>query len=560
MQLRFGESIDLDTLFKMVRVISKSAEDYVYVWDIKNNYWEITESFLEKFPLKSACSNNVMEDFSKIAYPDDVDMLVADLNRFLESETNFHNLEYRIFDKHLNPVWIKCQGEGIIDENGEKIAMIGVITNMTKENKFDYKTGLMVKKHFQEKLSFIVEKNQNGIVMIFGIDYFKDINDKYGQNVGDEILAKISEYIKYNLSDDEILYRLDGDKFGILLVDKDIEYAKSLYNNIKSSIRNIEIENCAHLFYTISCGISQFPLDSHEYTDIYTYAENALYMAKRNGRNQYCIFTKSIIDEAINNINVQEILSKSINNDFYGFKLLFQPQVELETEKIIGAEVLLRWEDNDYGRMMPNEFIPILEKTLLMIPVGRWIIRESLKMLIECQKYYSDFQMSVNLSFVQFKDNGLDEYIYKSLDDYNIDPRYFVLELTENIWVPDLTYLNKKFEEFRDKNIKIAIDDFGTGYSSLSYLKEIPMDIIKIDRCFVNKMTDSNFDYNFIKFIIELSHGIDKKVCVEGVETEAEIEKLRLLKPDYIQGFYYYRPLPQEDILNLLIEQQKEME
>lgn len=541
-----------DDLYIMQDALSASTDVYIFIWDISNSIFRISNKFLDHFDFPSAVVDNVYQYWNKLVYADDIHIFQNAMNDLFTGKVTDYDVEYRMYNKQNDIVWVRCRGNGCIDENGNLTTLFGVVEDITTESKFDYITGLMTRSNFKNVLENTIDRGEKGFIMIIGIDHFKGINDKYGQNFGDDILKHIGKILMDNTSNTTKVFRLDGDKFGIICQGNDVEIPQAIYEKVKLSIGGMNKISNNNLFYTISCGISQFPKDSSDSAMLQTYAENSLYMAKVNGRNQSVIFSSGIYEDRIKKINIQEILVSSIEKNFKGFKLVYQPQVDTNTTKIHGAEALIRFDDEEHGKMFPDEFIGVLEKTMLIIPVGRWIIDTALDQLEKWVKIYPEFIMSINMSFIQIKDRGLVGYVRNAIKKRNLNPNNVVLELTENSWIPDLTIINQTFDVFREHGIKIAIDDFGTGYSALNYLKEMPVDIIKIDRCFVNKITYSEFDYNFIKFIIELSHSINKEICIEGVETEDELLKIKELYPDYIQGYYFYKPLPPIELENIL--------
>jgi len=558
MSLIKHDDFKFDDLYVMQDALSSSTDVYIFIWDIKNSIFRISKKFLDDFDFPSEVVENVYQYWNALVHPDDIEIFQNAINELFTGVITGHDIEYRMYNRQNEIVWVRCRGTGCVDGDGDFSTFFGVLENITTESKFDYITGLMTRSNFQTMLASTVENDGQGFVMIMGIDHFKGINDKYGQDFGDDILKYIGKVLMNNIPKNTKIFRLDGDRFGIICSCDDIEMPKAIYESVKLSIGSINKDLNKNLFYTISCGISEYPKDSSDSIMLQTYSENALYMAKVNGRNQCVVFSSSIYEERIKKINIQEILVNSIENDFKGFKLVFQPQVDTETGNVHGAEALIRFDDPEHGKMFPDEFIGVLEKTMLIIPVGRWVIDKALDQLAVWSQIYPDFIMSINMSFVQIKDRDLVGYVIESIRKRNLNPLCVVLELTESSWIPDLNIINKTFEVFREYGIRIAIDDFGTGYSALNYLKEMPVDIIKIDRCFVNKITYSEFDYNFIRFIIELSHSINKEICIEGVETQEELDKIKKLNPDYIQGYFFYRPIPPDEITNILKEEKKQ--
>lgn len=299
------------------------------------------------------------------------------------------------------------------------------------------------------------------------------------------------------------------------------------------------------MFCTISCGTVIYPQAGKDYLVLYKHAEAALDLAKHDGKNNNCLFSKENYNRWVRSISMQEDLRVSVEKGCEGFSLFYQPQVDAVTHKLIGAEALLRW-CNPKGRMVsPMEFIAILESTKLIIPVGKWIFETAVKQCLEWQKVNPGMSISVNLSYEQVKEASFKEFIKTCLEKYNVDPKLIVLELTESTIVSDWGNLNKLFDELRQQGIRIAMDDFGTGYSSLAYLKNLSCDIVKIDRAFVTHIAESenDFDRRLVSYAIDLCHSVGIHCCIEGVETEEEYTLLRdRCHADTIQGYYYGRP------------------
>ena len=246
--------------------------------------------------------------------------------------------------------------------------------------------------------------------------------------------------------------------------------------------------------------------------------------------------------QKLRNMELQESLHACVKDGFSQFELFYQPQVDAVTGVVTGAEALLRWHSPEHGEVFPSEFIPLLEESRLITQVGAWILEESVSQFRIWRRQVPDFAMSVNVSYIQLKENALLEYLkMRQWDD--LPAGQLVLELTESCWVPNLQFLNQEFEELRAMGYGIAIDDFGTGYSSLSHLKELPANVLKVDRSFVTGIHKGSYEYIFLEYIIKLAHSIGLKVCVEGVETEEEFDIVKQTLPDYIQGYLFGRPV-----------------
>ena len=245
-------------------------------------------------------------------------------------------------------------------------------------------------------------------------------------------------------------------------------------------------------------------------------------------------------------LDIQELLRESINNDYNGYKVFYQPIVDSASGKLIGAEALLRWGCEKYGNLSPAQFIPILEESGLIIPVGKWVAYTAIKQCKEWQKYIPDFKININLSYIQIRKSNVAMDILNLIEKIGIDPKYLTFEFTESGYIENDVTVRKLMKTFNSEGIKLALDDFGTGYSNLAYLQNLNVDVIKIDRSFVNKaMHDENI-YSVINHIIEMAHNINLSVCIEGIESVEEQDKICRLVPDSMQGYLYGKPVPAE--------------
>ncbi len=328
-----------------------------------------------------------------------------------------------------------------------------------------------------------------------------------------------------------------------------------IYEKIKTEFVTSQIIEKRKLLLTISGGCSIYPKDGNSYLELYKYTNHTLESSKKDGKNKMTFFTKEIIENKSRHLEVLYLLKRSIANDFNGFSIVYQPQISSKTEKIKGVEALLRWKDEKLGMISPMEFVPILEDTRLIVPVGKWILRNSLKQCKEWLKYNPDLTMSVNISFIQLLDKNFLCDLKEIIEELDIPTKNIILELTESCSINSMGFMKKLYDELRDSGIRVALDDFGTGYSSLGVLKEIAADIVKIDRIFVRDILKSKFDMNFIKFITAICNDVDIEVCLEGVETKEEYDLVKDIGIDYIQGYYFGKPQSAEEIENnFLIE------
>ncbi|MCJ0223646.1 GGDEF and EAL domain-containing protein [Clostridioides difficile] len=540
-----SNSLSLDHIEIFFELLSQSTEDYIFFWDINRNKFKISSAIFDEFNLSKEIESDLVNCWSKIVYPDDVQIWKDDIQELLHGKKGEHNLEYRLINKYEEIVWISCRGKVYVSDDPKTIFLVGRIKNIGEKNKFDSITGTWNREQFEHRMNYLIKDKiyKNGAMFIMDIDNFKNINEKYGHSYGDKVLRAIATEVLEYLPKDVRLYRLDGDEFAFFYPMCTKESIEKIYEKIQM-YTNTQHEIESNKYYcTVTAGVAMYPEDGDNYLDLFKHADIALDIAKISGKNRIKFFSQELYENKLKVISMQQKLRECVENNFNDFELFFQPQVNAVTKEVIGAEVLLRWHSSTYGEVSPVEFIPILEQSNLIIPVGKWIIKEAVKQCKEWHKINPDFKISVNVSYIQLKEDFFRDFIVECLVEYQLRPEFLILELTENCWIPDINLLNDKFISLKGIGVYIAIDDFGTGYSSLNYLKELSVNIIKIERSFVKNITYNSYEYTFLEYIIKLAHIINLKVCVEGIESYEEYDIVKSLGVDIIQGFLFGRPV-----------------
>ena len=529
----------------------ESIEDYLFVFDVKEQQFYFSSCIWEKYPLPFIDISFGIEDWISVIDIRDRSKVEQNLEEIKRGETDQVAMEYRMIDRKGVSVWVNCVGKCVSYDDGKPSIIVGSISENVVSKKIDQLTGLQNQTVLEKSFQEILQKGESGYFLILGIDDFKNVNDKYGRKFGDEQLKKLAEIIDKNLEYDSRLYRLDGDKFGVNLVGYSKESAKAFYDRIKT-------EFSIQTYSNVSAGAVSYPTDVNNYHNLYQYAEDALNQSKQQGKNKLSFFSIDIYKGHLFFIDLKEEILESIKNDFEGFYIYYQPVVKNENGMLIKAEALMRWRSKQYGEISPVVFIPILEQTGLILEAGKWILEKAMKQCHEWRQYLPNFRMNINLSYIQLKDKRLMETIFYALDKANIPGSAIILEVTESIQLQDYSYFNLLFYQLSKKGIQISIDDFGTGYSSLGYLKELRVDEIKIDRCFVKSIQEGGYNSHLIKNMIELAHSVNIRVCVEGVETVEERTVLKKLSPDVIQGYYFGRPETPDKFYEKFITKAKE--
>lgn len=334
----------------------------------------------------------------------------------------------------------------------------------------------------------------------------------------------------------------------------DVEDAKLLYRKIRQTITNFVEENHYSAVFTISGGILECDRTTDcSYSMVMKLSEFALNEAKHQGKNRCYVFAQEDYEKFLRKKELAQILQQSVYQNFKGFEAYFQPLFFAETGKLYGAEALMRFQCDKYGMISPAEFIPILEETGLIIPAGRWIMHEALKACKRIQRYIPGFRININISYIQIMKSNIIHEVVAAISAYDISPSNVVLELTESGLLESDPRFSKLWMKLKEKGVHLALDDFGTGYSNFHYLYDLRPDIIKIDRSFTSKAMQNEYEYNLLSLMSGMVHNLDLKICVEGIETAEEQDRINLLSPDFAQGFYFGRPCPYQQFCDTFV-------
>lgn len=496
-----------------------------------------------------------LDEISKIA-----------LENIINDEDNYDINELILIGKNKDndTIWIRCILQKVI-ENGEDFSYIGVLNDMTEEilknreyNKIiEYDmTTKVPNKYFMKDVvdNYLLEFEKNeeiGAFLLIDLDNFKLINDIFDHEVGDILLFLIADKLTSILNEYDIICRYSGDEFiifkpNIKSVDEAESFAKEIINIFDEQL----IVRGNQLNITASIGISIYPHNGINFNELLKSADTAVYCAKRNGKNWYKMFNSNLSIELERFYSIQRYLKNAISND--ELFLLFQPNISLKDSKMHGMEALLRWNSKELGLVHPNEIIPVAESTRLILPIGTFILEEIFKkakqLLIDG---YENFKIAINLSEMQLRYNTVINDFEYLIRKYNIPPKYIEVEITESILMKSFDKNVKILNQIRDLGVSVALDDFGTGYSSLNYLTKLPIDVLKIDRSFVVDLMKNFKSRCIVENIINLSHKLGISVVAEGVEELEQVNYLKSINCDSIQGYYFSEPDEFSNIKNL---------
>ena len=543
-----------ESVKETIDLLNPCMDDYLYVYDLKEDRYKISEHAMERFNLPCSEFQKVLETHKKFVFEADYQLLVDDLEGCINGTVDFHNLKYRWLNRVLQPVWINCRGRVIRDENGSPLYLIGCINEIGKKPQADNESGLMGEGGLWNELQKVSFEGRKGFLLRIGIDNFKDVNESRGMQYGNMILRRTAECISDVMRPQQMLFRFEADEYVVLdLNGGTIQDADFLYQKISWTVNSFIEENGYEVFYTLSAGILDIAeAEDNNYETFARLQEFALRQAKLSGRNKSYVFNMDEYNQFVRRRELLRIMRRSIRNRFEGFNAYFQPIYDLQRKEIICAETLLRFRTPLGEMISPVEFIPMLEESGLMIPVGKWVLQRAMEACYELQQKKKDFRVTVNLSYVQvLKSNVLTE-ILRGVEEHRLRPGSLIMELTESGFIES----NENFINFcqglKENGVALALDDFGTGYSNFHYINEISPNIIKIDRGFTLKALKDGYDRNLLRHMIDMIHDVNLQICIEGVETQEDLDSMCELGPDYIQGYFFGKPGPIENLLDLL--------
>ncbi|NOR58173.1 MAG: EAL domain-containing protein, partial [Sulfurimonas sp.] len=463
--------------------------------------------------------------------------------------------------------WVREKAKFTIDEDGNIVSGIGTVQDITERKRYENKleklanydtlTGFANRtflfSYLQKVLHRCKRNNKMAALLVLDMDHFKEINDSYGHDIGDELLTLISKRLSTRIRGGDFISRLDGDEFAIILEDIHSSEDAAVFSKeiIEGLAEPFYLSNTSEVHIGATAGIVIAPKNAETAEELIQFADTALYKGKKDKRGDICYYSDELTELAKKRIELETRLRRAIENS--EFELYYQPQVHIKSKRIVGAEALIRWNDPEHGLIPPNDFIPLAEETGLIGAIGEWVIRDACaqgKLWID--KGYN-LSISVNVSANQLRHQNIPELIDSTLKETGFTADKLVLELTESAVMQREEESVAMLHAIRAKGIRLAIDDFGTGYSSYSYLKRFPIDILKIDKSFIDEVPFENDDMAIVKAIIAMGSALGYKILAEGTEHIEQIDFLEENGCEYYQGYYKSKPLKVTEFEKLLM-------
>lgn len=513
-------------------------------------------------------------NFQSITHPDDLGANLTDLYQMLEGTIITSTREKRYIHKEGHVVWATVSSSSVFGEHGKPTHFIVQAQDITERKQaeeqlhhaafYDALTELPNRVLFTDHLGLALNRAAQHTdhlfaVLFLDIDRFKNINDSLGHVVGDQLLTAVAGRLQNCVRPEDTVSRFGGDEFAVLL--NGVKNSSDAFVITERILRDIEAPfrlSGYDVFTSASVGVALSTVGYDNTEEILRDADTAMYRAKEQGKGRYEVFDKIMHARAVSRLRMESDLRQALERG--EFEVFYQPIMNLEAGNLSGFEALVRWRHPERGLVPPADFIPVAEDTDMIIPIGRWVLHEACRQVREWQSAYpsdAPLTISVNLSGKQLKQPDLVVQVKQILYQTGLDPHSLRLEITESMVMEDAEAATAMLRQLRSLHVQLSIDDFGTGYSSLSYLHRFPVNILKIDRSFVGRMSMDEESMGIVETVITLALKLKMDVVAEGIETEEQWQKLRALRCHYGQGYLFSKPVPAEEAVALVREDRK---
>ena len=522
-----------ETTLKLIETINRSTDDYLFIWDINADMrWFFGDIDKHYDIRKNGSEINSTPDMMRIIHPADRAAVQASLADIAAGKKDTHNMDYRWIDRDGRTVWINCHGTVIRDNDHKPHIMIGRVSEENLRHLYNPLTSLWNKNKLRQDLKRLLAES-SGYLMLLDIDSLSAINLSHGREYGDALLQEVAQLCD-GFDNVKTAYHVDHNNFALVIDADTPDQVRRVYEAIKGAMQ----DRCTFTASAVPIDESFF----YDETQLLDSINMTLKKAKARSYNRIEFFSHEDLSQKIAALALLEELKASVENDYDGFEVYYQPQVRAGNYNIYGVEALLRYNSATRGRVFPDEFIPVLEQSRLIKDVGLWVLRRALQQCKVWRESLPDLRVSVNFSALQFEDDNLAENVVEIIRDVGLSSDALTIEITESMELHNSERLINTIRNLKGYHINFAIDDFGTGYSNLGYLKQLNIDEIKIDRVFVSGVEKDTYNHKLISNVIEFAKVNAIRTCCEGVESTRELVTLEMLLPDIIQGYLFDKP------------------
>lgn len=554
---------------EIFRAISETSNDGIWYLDLIKGEKNFSKNWCDILGFSPNELSN-MDFFKQLIHPEDVDKLDKTYAEQRSGRMDRYKCQYRIRTKYDNYIWVDEVGKVLFNNDGVPVLVVGANTDITAAREqndkieflayHDVLTGLPNRILMYDRLAMSIHERHRkhealGIILM-DLDNFKMINDGFSHSFGDAVLKFVAKRLSSIVRESDTLARSGGDAFAIILNNiKDYNDVTKLSERIVKVLEEpIHIKG-QDIEVRCSMGFAVYPEDGENGEELLKNADTALYKAKVNGKNGYQFYNKDMKSDILHKIDIEKRIREGIKNN--EFILYFQPQIDIHNQQLRGFEALVRWVRGK-EIIAPGRFIPIAEESGLIVELGQWILMEACRKNREWQlRYGVEIITSVNISVLQLNQRTFVQNVKNALDETGMKPECLELEITESMFIGSFDECVSKLNELKKLGVKIALDDFGTGYSSLNYLQYLPIDTLKIDKTFIDGITETDHSKDIVGPIINLIQSLGLCTVAEGVETRQQLDYLAQNGCEHIQGYIFSKPLPEQEAANMLAREYK---
>lgn len=537
-------------------LIVEGASDYIYQLDLVNNKCTFSSKALDILPLETSTFSDAMNRVLSFIVPEDRQIFLDSFTPFLTGQSDRHVAEYRVLTKQGTIMWISCQGKGIHDEQGRPVMIAGSLLDITEQKKheeelekmlyYDALTGLKNRLCFEKDMeNCFAEDRSMGSFLYMDIRKFKLYNELFGHSFGNRVLKEFSYMLQLYFPTACGIYRFSGDEFLVHIKEHDREKILARLAAFRTNLKKTRELDGHTLYINAYIAVVCYPEHGRNTEELMKNANQCLYRMMREEKEEVSFFAEKTGDEVSQLFLLENEIRKDIENNFLHFRVVYQPIVRVNENGAhwIGAEALLRYQNPDFPNLEQMEMIKTLEYSGLIIPVGRWVLDRAVQECSIWNRTAGHAIVHVNIAAQQVADSGFVEYISSRCKAAGLPSSNLIVELTETSLVNNFEVAVNFCEELMQLGIGVALDDFGTGYSSFNYLRNFPISQIKVDREYARQIQVNHYNQIIVSFLHKLSEDLHMELCVEGVETEEELNALKEMGVSMIQGFYFERPL-----------------
>lgn len=557
-QLKHAQSVN--------ELILEGATDYIYQLDVANDVCTFSKKVLEILPLESPTFSNATACYLSFIVPEDRQVFLDELTRFLSGKSDFFKAKYRIATKQGQIMWILNQGKGLRDEAGTPVMLAGSMVDITEQQKkeeeieqmlyMDALTGVKNRLCFEKEMEEHLKKEGvRGAIIRINIRKFKLFNELFGRNYANEILKDFANQLKLYFPGALGIYRVGGDEYLVHLEDYEREAVLGRMIPFQNSFKKPRELSGHSLYINLYAAVVIYPEHGKNVEELLHHANQCLMRMSRKENEEISFFAGQDREDISKQYMLENILRRDVQNDFKHFRVVYQPIVKIENGKAcwMGAEALLRYQNPEFPDVGQMEMIQTLEYSGLILSVGRWVLAQAVR---ECSKWNqagSKALIHVNMAAQQITDTGFLGYVKEQCQTAGLEPSSLVLELTETSLVNNFVTANQLCQDLMKLGVGVALDDFGTGYSGFTYLRKLHISQIKVDREYAKDLHNNHYNQVIVSFLHNLSENMGVELCVEGVEQKEELQVLQDIGVSTIQGFYFERPMEKELILKEFI-------